>query len=60
MITKDMLISDVLRENPGAAEIFKRIGMHCFGCAIASMETVEQAAQVHSVDLDKLIIDLNK
>ena len=60
MITKDMLISDVLKENPGAGEILKRIGMHCFGCAIASMETVEQAAEVHGVDLDKLIADLNK
>lgn len=60
MITKEMLISDVLKANPNAADILKNIGMHCFGCAIASMETVEQAAEVHGVDLEKLIADLNK
>ena len=37
-----------------------QFGMHCLGCAIAHGETVEQAAEVHGIDVDALIEALNK
>ena len=61
MITKNMLIGEVLEEgNQNAiAEVLYGVGMHCLGCALASGETVEQAAMVHGVDVDELVAQLN-
>ena len=35
-------------------------GMHCFSCPISQMETLEEAAMVHDVDLDFLLEKLNE
>jgi hybrid cluster-associated redox disulfide protein len=59
-ITKESLISDVLRIKPEAAEILMRYGMGCLGCPSAQMESLEQAAMVHGIDLEKLLEELNK
>lgn len=59
-IEKDTLIGDVIELNPNAPEILFSYGMHCLGCIIASGETVEQAAEVHGIDVDQLLEDLNK
>ena len=60
IIDKDMLIMDVVDANPNAPEILLSYGMHCLGCAIAHGETLEQAAEVHGIDLEQLLKDLNK
>lgn len=59
-VTKDMIISDVLRMDPQTAEFFLNIGMHCLGCPSASGESIEQACAVHGVDCDELVEKLNK
>ncbi len=58
-VTKDMIIMDVLKLDPGTAEFFFEIGMHCLGCPSASGESVEQACQVHGVDVDALVEKIN-
>ena len=58
-ITKDTLIADVLNINPDAAPIFIGMGMHCLGCAMAHGETVGEACQVHGVNIDDLLTQLN-
>jgi len=58
-ITKDMLISDILKIAPDSAPLFLSIGMHCLGCAMASGETLEEACAVHGVDIDEFIEQLN-
>ncbi len=60
IIDKDMLIVDVVEANPNAPEILLSYGMHCLGCAIAHGETIEEAAEVHGIDLNQLLADLNK
>jgi hybrid cluster-associated redox disulfide protein len=57
MITKDMLISDVLKFGnvEAMAEVLYSFGMHCLGCALSRNETVEQAATVHGVDPDEMV-----
>ena len=60
IITKDMLIGDVLDIDVGCAEYFFEIGMHCLGCPASRGETIEQACSVHSADCDALIEKLNK
>jgi hybrid cluster-associated redox disulfide protein len=61
MITKDTLIGDALRKGntQKLAEVLQNYGMHCFGCAIARGETVEQAAGVHGVNVDEMVEKLN-
>jgi len=58
-ITRDMLIGELLRQKPESAEILMRFGMGCIGCPSSQMESLEQAAMVHGIDLEKLLEDLN-
>ena len=58
-VTKDTIIMDVLAIDPGTAEFFFEIGMHCLGCPSASGESIEQAAAVHGVDADALVEKIN-
>ena len=41
-ITKDTLIAECLEINPDSARILQEAGMHCFGCAMAHGETIEE------------------
>ena len=59
MITKDMIISDVLKAVPESAGLFLEIGMHCLGCPAATSETVEEACEVHGADAGELIEKIN-
>ena len=60
VITKDTLIMEAVEINPNAAEVLMSSGMHCLGCAIAHGETIAEAAEVHGIELEKLLEDLNK
>ena len=59
-ITKDMLIGEVLNMDPGCAEFFLEIGMHCLVCPAARSESIEQACAAHQNDCDALLEKLNK
>ena len=59
-ITKDMTIGEVLELNKNAKTILSGFGMHCFSCPMSQMETLEQAAMVHGVDLDLMLNKLNE
>ncbi len=59
LITKDMIIADVLRIDPGCSEFFLEIGMHCLGCPSATGETIAEACQIHDADADALVSKLN-
>jgi len=58
-VEKDNIISEVLMNAPETMPLFQRIGMHCFGCALSTGETVEEACEVHGVDPDEFIEQLN-
>lgn len=60
MITKDMTIGEVIKANPEKAQILMDFGMGCVGCPSAQAETIEEAASVHGLDLEALIVALNK
>lgn len=59
-ISKDMLIADVLRQKPETAMVLMEFGMGCIGCPSSQGESLEQAARVHGMDLDKLMEAINK
>ena len=58
-ITKDMPVQEILIKYPETISVFRRYGLHCFGCFAASFETLEQGALAHGLDIDKLLKDLN-
>jgi len=60
IITKDMIIDDVIKLDQRLGDIFMGFGMHCIFCHMGLEETVEEAAYVHQVDADFLIKKLNE
>ena len=60
IIDGNTLIMDAVEMNPNAPEILLSYGMHCLGCAIAHGETISEAAEVHGIDVNALLNDLNK
>lgn len=59
-INKDMTLAEVLNYKKDAPAILMGFGMHCFSCPAAQMETLEEAAMVHGLDLDILVQKLNE
>ena len=60
MITRDMLIGEILKEKPQSAEVLMSFGMGCIGCPSSQMESLEQAAAVHGLNVEDILIALNK
>ncbi len=60
MITKDTVIADIINKNEKAIKILSDYGMGCVGCPSAQMETLEQACEIHGLELDKVLKELNK
>ncbi len=58
-VTKDMIISDILKLDGESAQFFLEIGMHCLGCPASRGETLEEACVVHGVNADELMDRIN-
>lgn len=59
MITKDMIIGDILNVDDGLAQFLLAMGMHCLGCPSARGESLEQACAVHGVNVDDMVGKMN-
>ena len=60
MITRDMIIADIIREHPETLAVFKQYHLDCYECQIADLETIEHGAGVHKVGIEKLLEALNR
>ena len=58
-VSKDMIIADMLQIDAGIAAILMASGMHCIGCPSAQGESLAEAAVVHGLDADELIVAVN-
>ena len=58
-INKDIVIGDLLRVMPQAAEVLMRSGMHCVYCPSAINESLAEACMVHGVDPDAFLAQVN-
>ena len=58
-VTKQMLIGELLQLDPNIAGVLMRAGMHCIGCPSYQMESLEEAAMVHGMDVDVLVEQIN-
>ena len=59
MITKDMLLGEILEKHPELAEVLMNCGMHCVSCFAAAMETLEEACMVHGLNVEDVLDELN-
>ncbi|MHA2026082.1 MAG: DUF1858 domain-containing protein [Candidatus Thorarchaeota archaeon] len=59
-VTKEMSIGEVVMKWPESAAAFLQFGLHCYGCAAARYETIEQGAQAHGIDPETLIKAINE
>ncbi len=56
---KDTKIGKLLEVAPEKAEILMEAGMHCLGCPASQAETLEEACEVHGIDVEELLEKLN-
>ncbi|MDX8336191.1 DUF1858 domain-containing protein [Candidatus Cetobacterium colombiensis] len=60
MITKDTIIAEIIEQKPNAISIFMSYGMGCIGCPSAQLEKLEDACEIHGIDLEEILEKLNK
>lgn len=59
-ILPDMTFGEILAKRPEVVDLLAEEGMFCGGCPMSMMETIEEGAAVHRVDIDKLLMELNR
>lgn len=59
-IDKNIKIGELLEMAPEKAEILLDAGMHCLGCPASQAETLEEACEVHGINVEELVEKLNK
>jgi len=60
-ITKDMVIGDVLKENPAAIKVIEKyFGLGCFTCPGMKMESISFGALMHNKDANAIVEEINE
>ncbi len=63
LITKDMLIGDIINKHPETAGIMLGYGLHCVGCSANPFDTIQSGCLSHGMDektIDNLVDEINK
>lgn len=63
MISKNMIVTDILAVDDDIAPILMQMGMHCIGCMAAGGEDLETAMMVHGYsaeDVEKVVNYINE
>ena len=58
-INEQTLIGEIVNCYPETIDILLGIGMHCLGCPASQMESLEEAAMVHGMDIDDLMSQIS-
>ena len=62
LITKDMLLLEVIEKYPETMPVLIGYGLHCVGCAFSSFDTLENGVKIHGMDeetFEMMLRDLN-
>ncbi len=59
-VNKNIQIGELLTLNPNVKDVLLGFGLHCLGCPMSQMETLEEACAVHGVDADVVISKINE
>ena len=58
-VTPNTLIGNLVLFHPETADLLFSIGLHCLGCPSSGVETVSEAAEIHGLDANELVLQLN-
>lgn len=59
-VTKDSNILEVARKYPVVGMIFRKYGLGCIGCMVASGESLGEGISSHGLNADMIIDEINK
>ena len=63
-VTKEMTMGELLQtyyeQCPEIVDVLTGLGMHCIGCPSAQGETLDEAAMVHGMNADELVVNVNE
>ena len=59
-VTKQTQIIELLTINPNVKEVLLGFGLHCLGCPMSQMESIEDACSVHDLDADLVVDKINE
>tara|TARA_Y100000310_G_C20038945_1_gene515280 strand:+ start:184 stop:387 length:204 start_codon:yes stop_codon:yes gene_type:complete len=59
-ITKKMTFSEILEKHSEIAEVLLSKGMHCIGCPMSQMESLEEGCLAHGLNADKIVKEINE
>ncbi|KAB2954691.1 DUF1858 domain-containing protein [Heliorestis acidaminivorans] len=59
-ITKEMSLLELLQTYPRSREILANHGMACQGCMGSALESIENGARMHGIDINILMNELNQ
>ena len=59
-ITKNTNLRELITKYPETIDFFYKKGLQCAMCHMSSQETSGQAAEVHGIEVEKLVKELNK
>ncbi len=56
---KEMSMGEILSANPNARAVLEGFGMHCCGCPMSQAEALGDACDVHDIDVELVLAELN-
>lgn len=59
-INKTTQIIELLTINPNVKDVLLGFGLHCLGCPMSQMESLEEACMVHGIDVDIVVDKVNE
>jgi len=59
-VDRSTIMGDILDRDPAAAAYFLQMGMHCLSCPASRMESLEEACEVHGVEVEELLLNLTR
>ena len=57
--SKDTKIGEIIEKAPEKVDLLLQVGMHCIGCPASQGETLEEACEVHGIDVEEVVRKLN-
>ncbi|MDF2614878.1 MAG: hypothetical protein K0S71_2664 [Clostridia bacterium] len=54
-LSNDITIGEIIRNYPNAVKTLGSFGMGCVGCPSAQAETLEEACQVHGINVEDVM-----
>ena len=58
LVDQELTVNAVMTRWPATIRIFLDRQMHCVGCPVGGLHTIEEAALAHGLPLDELMTDL--